>query len=348
MTVARIAACTVKGCPAPRDPDWHVPFCGHGLEGHHHHVPKRSQGGKRIVAFLCPDCHDKVDNTPDWENAVAPGEGGQEEYILWDTRVEGGWNHPLICRPLEAGSAAADRVGAGDSERLTETSPVRSGGEALNRPLRQSAAAPPVSGEDRAGEGGESASALNERAMTDSRTQRADKSRSLVPGVESGPSPAPFSLETWCQEGMKLVYLGLSIRDATDGLRFAIGDWMNNGEGRLGEEVYGYLRAFKDVTVRQYSWVAAMVPRDTRVTDLDWSHHRAVAALESGEQKEWLEKAQEGNLTSKELYRAIHGEKPRVKKWTLEELRELGQRFDKTTRTLGDAWYAFLNWLEGK
>jgi hypothetical protein len=41
-----------------------------------------------------------------------------------------------------------------------------------------------------AGEGGESASALNERAMTDSRTQRADKYRSLVPGVESGPTPA--------------------------------------------------------------------------------------------------------------------------------------------------------------
>jgi hypothetical protein len=119
---------------------------------------------------------------------------------------------------------------------------------------------------------------------------------------------------------MQLVYMGLAFRDATDGLRFAIGDWFNKGETMMPNEVYGYLRGFEDVTVRQYSWVAGRVSPDTRVSELSWSHARAVAALPEPEQKDWLEKAQKERLTSKELNRAIHGEKPKVKRYSLDEL----------------------------
>ena len=106
--------CTTKGCPWPKDEDTHVPWCLHieGVEHRrdqpwHQHHPKRSQGGKQIVAILCSYCSDRVDNTPDWDNDISPGEDGKLEYILWDTKVEGGWNSPLICRPI--GPAAGEQ-----------------------------------------------------------------------------------------------------------------------------------------------------------------------------------------------------------------------------------------------
>lgn len=74
--------CGVKGCPFPNSATWHVPHCGHGLGGQHHHWPKRSQGGKEIVAFLCPDCHFKVDNWL-WKDAVVETDG-RRLYRLWD------------------------------------------------------------------------------------------------------------------------------------------------------------------------------------------------------------------------------------------------------------------------
>lgn len=88
--------CTVKGCPAPSDPDWHVPWCGHGLEGHHHHVKKRSQGGKGgYVVFICPRCHDKIDNGP-WGNAVLDVPGVGKVYRIW-----GMHNETLLERVIE-------------------------------------------------------------------------------------------------------------------------------------------------------------------------------------------------------------------------------------------------------
>jgi hypothetical protein len=83
-SVTRTPACTVKGCPAPRDPDWHVPICGHGLEGHHHHVIKRSQGGKDgPQVFICPDCHHNIDNG-EWGNAAKHVPGRGLVYFAWD------------------------------------------------------------------------------------------------------------------------------------------------------------------------------------------------------------------------------------------------------------------------
>lgn len=72
----RTPLCSVKDCPAPKDPDWHVPHCGHGLAGEHQHFPKRSQGGKEVVAFLCHDCHMETDNGL-WHDGV---------YDLWGER----------------------------------------------------------------------------------------------------------------------------------------------------------------------------------------------------------------------------------------------------------------------
>ena len=282
--VTRIPACPVKYCPARKDPDFHKCWCGRKDIEHHDAGAKGMGGGKdhhkrpeNIVA-LCHGHHEAI-TTLECSDRILDLPTTGRTYVYYDT--DGTILHE---QPLEAGSTAAE---SGEPARNHGSAPPDL---VMPEQAKSSAAAPSASGESSAGELG---------VITGS---------GLVP-TQAG-SPALFSLETWCQEGMKLVYLGLSIRDATDGLRFAIGDWVNTGEGRLGEEVYGYLRGFKDVTVRQYSWVAGRVRY--RVTDLAWSCHRAVAALEPSKQKEWLDKAREKNLTSKDLYREIHGEKPRT------------------------------------
>ena len=304
-----IKSCSTEGCPFP--PDEHFNWCGHqGRKVTHLHWPKKGMGGNnpksKIVALACWECHDKIDNFGG--NIITkdlPGKG----LTTWGTDVRG---NELFEKRLEAGSAGAEGVSTGGTPSLrSEPQAASHLPSKVNSRIGPSAPAPPASAKSSAGEGGESASALNERAMIASRTQRADKHRSLVPGVESGPSPAePFSLDKWCTEGMLLVHMGLAFRDATDSVRFAIGDWANKGERILGEEVYGYFRAFRDVTVRQYTWVAGCVAPDTRV-ELPWTYHRAVAALPAAEQGAWLKKAKDEHLTTGELHRAIHGEKPK-------------------------------------
>src|SRR3990167_10232734 len=93
----RIPLCTVKGCPAPSDPDFHIPICGHGLEGHHHHVTKRSQGGKKgPQVFICPSCHHEIDNGL-WGNAVLDLADGTKLYRVWGLH-----NTTILERVLEA------------------------------------------------------------------------------------------------------------------------------------------------------------------------------------------------------------------------------------------------------
>lgn len=339
MTVTRVSACRVKGCPAPKDPDFHIPHCGHGLEGHHHHVPKRSQGGKRIVAFLCPKCHDEVDNGISLGNQIWKDKGGREHYLLYD--MAKGPSEPIVDRVLEAGSAAATEDGA---EGRGAQAGAKDGGlkgatfessvlPVSNKASDDVAAAPSASGESRAAE------PLDEGAHPSPA-----RDSSLVPSPSA--APPSFSKDGWCREGMQLVYWYIAVRDATDEVRFKIGDWYNEGDRVLGEEAPGYLRGFEDVTVRQYSWVAGRVSPDTRVSELSWTMHRAVAALEAPKQKEWLERAQEENLSSKGLYRAIHGEKPKVRRYTAGDLRGWANQYGTPPqRRLLLAW---IDWLEAK
>ena len=77
--------CNDRDCPHPNDEDFHRPVCRsieveHSREAQHQHWPKRSQGGKTVVAVICSYCHDKIDNGP-WGNAVENG-----AYRIWDHR----------------------------------------------------------------------------------------------------------------------------------------------------------------------------------------------------------------------------------------------------------------------
>lgn len=298
MTVTREPACRTKGCPAPRDPDWHQCWCG-TKEIEHHHVESRGMGGsklKRNVVALCHKHHEAVTLHECYDIVTVFDWGTTYTY----TSAKGEVLHD---RKLEAGSAAAE----GASPETT----VRQG---PTKECRSSAAAPSASGES---------SAAEDSAVNDSLD--GSGSDGVRSGISASSSAAPPSLESWCREGMQLVHMGLALRDAQDGFRFAIGDWFNKGEGLLGEEAFGYLRGFEEVTVRQYSWVAGRVSPDTRVFAPSWSHCRAVAALPEPEQKERLKRAQTENLSSKDLNQAINPPPPKVKRWSLEELREIGR-----------------------
>jgi len=51
--------------------------------------------------------------------------------------------------------------------------------------------------------------------------------------------------------------------------------------------------------------VAQRVPRSRRRKGLSWSHHRAVAALDPPEQKEWLKRAVDDSLSHHQLREAL-------------------------------------------
>ena len=90
-------------------------------------------------------------------------------------------------------------------------------------------------------------------------------------------------------------------------LRFAIGDYLRMMEERFpekfsqGAEVLG----ISEEGMREYLRVSEKVPRSIRREKLSWSHHRAVAALEPPEQKEWLERAENEQLSHHQLRDAL-------------------------------------------
>ncbi len=114
--------CPTKWCAHRSDPDWHIPICGHGLEGHHHHVVKRSQGGSDgDIVFICPKCHDQIDNGM-WINGTMELPDGTRRYFLLD----------------EHGKTIVDRVigetdGTQEAQVRTEDSPTLQEGEARTR-----------------------------------------------------------------------------------------------------------------------------------------------------------------------------------------------------------------------
>ena len=90
-------------------------------------------------------------------------------------------------------------------------------------------------------------------------------------------------------------------------LRFAIGDYLALLENRYpekfsqGAEVLG----ISEEGLREYLRVSEKVPRSIRREKLSWSHHRAVAALEVPQQKQWLRRAETERLSHHQLRDAL-------------------------------------------
>lgn len=114
----------------------------------------------------------------------------------------------------------------------------------------------------------------------------------------------------------KLEAVGLLLGRMHQSLRFAIGDWLRLMEERFPEkwsqaaEVLG----ISEEGMREYLRVSEKVPRSIRRERLSWSHHRAVAALETPEQKEWLDRAEKESLSHHQLRDRLRVEPEQVER----------------------------------
>jgi len=113
---------------------------------------------------------------------------------------------------------------------------------------------------------------------------------------------ASLSMAEWSEVGRQLGRVGNSAM-------WWIGDWL-----RIGERTYGstYTEAqritgYEYESLRKASWVAASVETGTRVPDLSWGHHRAVAALAPAAQREWLARALAEGWSERHLLNMIRG-----------------------------------------
>jgi len=109
--------------------------------------------------------------------------------------------------------------------------------------------------------------------------------------------------------GLKIQDPDLSIERFTDlcwqlgrfheAVRFAIGDAIIQGEHLFGEACYQAVEEMQlsEDARQEYVRVAQRVPPSRRRKGLSWSHHRAVAALEPAEQKDWLKRAKDEGLS---------------------------------------------------
>ena len=108
-------------------------------------------------------------------------------------------------------------------------------------------------------------------------------------------------------------YLG-RLRDAT---AWALGDWLRYGEATFGERYAQGVEATgrSEQTLMNYRSVARAVPPSRRNAALSWSHHRAVVKLDPADQRQWLDRAEEGGWSVAELtdkLRALGSGSPHV------------------------------------
>jgi hypothetical protein len=82
-----------------------------------------------------------------------------------------------------------------------------------------------------------------------------------------------------------------------------IGDWVRYGTARWGEKYAEAARVtgYDVASLRNMAWVASRFDLSLRNDKLSWSHHVLLAPLESGEQREWLQRASEERLSVADL-----------------------------------------------
>lgn len=110
-----------------------------------------------------------------------------------------------------------------------------------------------------------------------------------------------LSFEEWEDIGRQAVPMAKSIG-------FIVGDWINYGEGRYGEQYTGAIEStgLDYGTLRNYAHVARRVEMSYRNDNLDFTHHMVVAKLKPDEQEHWLEIAAENHLGKRRLQRSIN------------------------------------------
>lgn len=105
----------------------------------------------------------------------------------------------------------------------------------------------------------------------------------------------------------KLEGLFLFLGRSHELIRWAIGDAIFQGDAIFGEAVWQYqeILGLSTESKRQYERVAGAIQLRRRRSELTWSHHRAVYAMEPADQDAWLQRAVDERWTKAELEDAI-------------------------------------------
>lgn len=116
-------------------------------------------------------------------------------------------------------------------------------------------------------------------------------------GLEIQRSP---TYEAWAEMGHVFAL-------AHKALPFAIGDWLNFGEDRFGEEASQAVDVshFSEETLKVYRWVSKQIPMERRFPNLTFKHHMVVAGMPEARQRTWLGKASIGEWSVATLQREI-------------------------------------------
>jgi hypothetical protein len=100
---------------------------------------------------------------------------------------------------------------------------------------------------------------------------------------------------------------GQRISGIVDSSCWWLGDWLVYGKSQYADR---YQRGIEAVglqyqTLRNYAWVSRRFPFSRRRAALTFQHHSEIASLPPDEQDQWLDRAEQGNWTTKQLRNAL-------------------------------------------
>ena len=145
--------------------------------------------------------------------------------------------------------------------------------------------------------------------------------------------PPDFAIDDWAALGAKLAAFG-------QGIQWWIGDWWHYGFHEYGErkaklkarEAFGYSFG----TLMNWGSVAGKVEASRRREALSFSHHVEVAPLPAEEQEKWLNDAERGKLSIKQLRRKMDEAEDRRSDFERKEDR--ASRYSTVLGWLADKW----------
>ncbi len=221
-----------------------------------------------------------------------------------------------------------------------------------------SAPSPSAGGADRAGSSKAERSADN-REYVGSNPTRPDSAPSgegssavehqsyKLAGAGSNPAP-PTTSNPLTHE--QRVAISKEIQNAEWNRQWFAGDTGNQWITELGESAEQYLSDFgyQPESLSNILRVCAAIKPPYRNGKLRFSHHTVVYELPPEERMRWLTECEAEGWSVAEFRRQVKGTKPRVKRWSLEELRQQVAILWPAGSDVVEHVNAFLDWLDGQ
>jgi hypothetical protein len=112
--------------------------------------------------------------------------------------------------------------------------------------------------------------------------------------------PAGMDYDEWERAGQQLV-------GVLDSSCWWLGDWLKYGKDHYTDRYQRGIRAagLSYQTLRNYAWVSRRFEHARRRPALSFQHHAELASMPAGEQELWLDRAEQGRWTTKQLRGAL-------------------------------------------